>query len=40
MMLLLVRADDPDETVNFGMGLGKLNVEFLVCLFEIGDFVV
>ena len=39
-MLLLVCADDPDETISFGMGLGKLNVEFPVGLFEMCDFVV
>ena len=40
LMLLLVYTVDPDDTIDFVLGLGKLGVEFLVGLFEICDFVV
>jgi hypothetical protein len=39
-MLLLVCMDDPDETIGFVLGLGKLDVKFLDSMFEMCDFVV
>ena len=39
-MLLFVFTVDPDETIGFVLGLGKLDAEFLVGLFEKCDFVV
>ena len=38
-MLLLVCTVDPDETIGFVLGLGKLDTEFLVGLLEMCDFV-
>jgi len=40
LMLLLVCMDDPDETIGFVLGLGKLDVKFLDSMFEMCDFVV
>ena len=40
MILQLVCTVDSDETISFASGLSKLDAEFLVGLFEMGDFVV
>ena len=40
LMLLLVCAVDPDDTIGIVLGLVKLDAEFLVDLFEMSDFVV
>ena len=39
-MLLLVYTVDPDDTIGIVLGLGKLDAEFLVDLFEMSNFVV
>ena len=39
-MLLLVYTVDPDDTIGIVSGLGKLDAEFLVDLFEMSNFVV
>jgi hypothetical protein len=39
-MFLLVCTVDPDETIGIVFGLGKLDAEFLVGLFEMRDFAV
>jgi hypothetical protein len=39
-VLLLVCMVDPDETIGIVLGLGKLNVQFLVGLCKMCDFVV
>ena len=40
MILLLVCTVGPDKRIGFVLGLGKLDVEFLVGLFEMRDFAV
>jgi hypothetical protein len=39
-MFLLVCTVDPDKTLSFVLGLGKLDVQFLVGLCKMCDFVV
>ena len=39
-MLLLVCTDDPDETIGRVLGLGELDAECLIGLFEMCDFIV
>jgi hypothetical protein len=39
-MFLLVCTVDPDETLGFVLGLGKLDVQFLVGLCKMCEFVV
>ena len=40
LMLLLVYTVDPDDTIDIVLGLGKLDAEFLVDLFEMSNSVV
>ena len=39
-MLPLVCTVDPDESIGFVLGLGKLDVEFLDSVFEMCDLVI
>jgi hypothetical protein len=40
LMLLSVCTVDPDETLGFVLGFGKLDAEFLADLFEMCDCIV
>ena len=40
MKYLVVNTVDPDDTIGIVLGLGKLDAEFLIGLFEVCDLVV